>query len=161
MPLLFYKLHISISEFTVAAPNHVCHEPPSWPIMATHTIDFTKVKALFFDKYATLIDWEPAMYSVLSALIHALPESDGRRAGTPENRQALLRAYAANEKAVEAEFPTMPYPKILQTVSLPPAADLFYDLRTVYAGYYNLHQKRTENNATNILTRIITIALSS
>jgi 2-haloalkanoic acid dehalogenase type II len=84
--------------------------------MATHTVDFTKVKALFFDIYATLIDWEPAMYSALSALIHALPESDSRRADTLENRQALLRAYAANEKAVEAEFPTMPYPKILQTV---------------------------------------------
>jgi 2-haloacid dehalogenase len=71
---------------------------------------------LFFDIYATLIDWELAMYSALSALIHALPENDGRRADTLENRQALLRAYAANEKAVEAEFPTMPYPKILQTV---------------------------------------------
>jgi len=84
--------------------------------MATYIIDFTKVKALFFDKYATLIDWEPAMYSALSAHIHALPKSDGRRADTLENRQALLRAHAANEKAVEAEFPTMPYPKILQTV---------------------------------------------
>ena len=37
----------------------------------------------------------------------------------------------------------------------------FYDLRMVYAGYYDLHQKGTKNNATNILTRIITVALSS
>jgi FMN phosphatase YigB (HAD superfamily) len=84
--------------------------------MATHTINFTKPKGLFFDIYATLIDWGPAMYSALSALTHALPENDGRRADTLENRQALLRVYATNEKEVEAEFPTMPYPKILQTV---------------------------------------------
>jgi hypothetical protein len=56
------------------------------------------------------------MYSALSGLIQRLPESDSQRAETLENRQALLRAYARNEKAVEAEFPTMSYPKILETV---------------------------------------------
>lgn len=56
------------------------------------------------------------MLTALSALIRSLPENDPRRADTLANRQALLRAYASNEKAVEHEFPTMPYPKILETV---------------------------------------------
>ncbi|EPE32811.1 HAD-like protein [Glarea lozoyensis ATCC 20868] len=80
------------------------------------TTDFSKVKALYFDIYATLIDWEPSMLTALSSLIQSLPESDPRRADTLANQQALLRAYASNEKAVEHEFPTMPYPKILETV---------------------------------------------
>lgn len=85
--------------------------------MATsNTTDFTQVKALYFDIYATLIDWEPSMLNALSALTQSLPERDPRRADTLANRQALLRAYASNEKDVEHEFPTMPYPKILETV---------------------------------------------
>lgn len=84
--------------------------------MAAQTTDLSKVKAPFFDIYAKLIDCETSIYLALSALIYRLPESDPRRTDTLEHRQALLRAYAANQKVVEAESPTMPYPKVLKTV---------------------------------------------
>lgn len=79
-------------------------------------MDFTQYRAAFFDIYATLIDWEPAIIASLGSLTQQLPAGDGRRQDTRDNRVALLQAYAASEKAVEHEHPAMPYPQILGKV---------------------------------------------
>jgi 2-haloalkanoic acid dehalogenase type II len=84
----------------------------------------TKVKGLFFDIYATLIDWETGIYTSLLRLAHRLPESDPLHADTTETRRTLLRMYAANEKIVEHDNPQLAYPKILEEVYARIAAKL-------------------------------------
>lgn len=73
-------------------------------------------KGLFFDIYATLIDWEDPIYRSLRQLTNRLPEDDARRADNKDNKRTLLKSYAANEKVVEGENPTLPYPQILERV---------------------------------------------
>jgi 2-haloacid dehalogenase len=70
-------------------------------------LDLTTYKALSFDCYGTLIDWEAGIAAVLApwARQHGLEVTD----------EELLRAYADNEAAVEREIPTAPYPEVLAT----------------------------------------------
>jgi 2-haloalkanoic acid dehalogenase type II len=84
----------------------------------------TEFKGLFFDIYATLIDWEAGIYPQLLHLSQKLPSGDARRDDNAENRKKLLRAYASNEKAVEHEHPRWPYPQILEEVYSRIASDL-------------------------------------
>ncbi len=72
----------------------------------TH-LDLTTYKALSFDCYGTLIDWEAGIAAVLApwAREHGLDLTD----------EDLLLAYADNEAAVEAESPTALYPEVLAT----------------------------------------------
>lgn len=77
--------------------------------------DPTSFKAIYFDIYATLIDWEGSIYESLSQLTGGLPTDDGRRADTRENRRWLLQSYATNEKLVERENPKMKYNVVLET----------------------------------------------
>jgi len=85
----------------------------------------TQVKALFFDIYATLIDWESGIYPQLLRLSQQIPSpEDPRRADTPQTRKTLLRAYATNEKAVEHANPKLAYPQILEQVYARIASDL-------------------------------------
>jgi 2-haloalkanoic acid dehalogenase type II len=76
----------------------------------------TQVKGLFFDIYATLIDWEAGIYPFLLRLAQHLPPSHLLRADTAETRKTLLYMYAATERAVEHDNPTLAYPNILEKV---------------------------------------------
>ena len=75
--------------------------------MTDTDLDLTAFKALSFDCYGTLIDWETGIAAVLSpwAREHGLDLSD----------EELLLAYAGNEAAVERETPTALYPDVLAT----------------------------------------------
>jgi putative hydrolase of the HAD superfamily len=68
-------------------------------------LDLTEFKALSFDCYGTLIDWEAGIAAVLApwAREHGLDVSD----------EQLLLAYAENEAAVEREAPSALYPDVL------------------------------------------------
>ena len=65
-------------------------------------------KALTFDCYGTLIDWERGIGDALHpwAQRHNLSVSD----------EELLAAFAEAEPVCEAETPTAPYPDILRAV---------------------------------------------
>jgi 2-haloacid dehalogenase len=69
------------------------------------TIDLTSFRALSFDCYGTLIDWEAGIAAVLGPWAH-----EQRLDLTAEE---LLLAYADNEAAVERETPTARYPDVL------------------------------------------------
>ncbi|HUU44984.1 MAG TPA: haloacid dehalogenase type II [Acidobacteriota bacterium] len=66
------------------------------------------IKALTFDCYGTLIDWERGIGDVLHpwAARHCITVSD----------EDLLAAFAEAEPACEAESPSAPYPDILRAV---------------------------------------------
>jgi putative hydrolase of the HAD superfamily len=73
----------------------------------TNDFDLTGFKALSFDCYGTLIDWETGIAAVLSpwAFEEGLDLAD----------EELLLAYADNEAATELETPSAPYPEVLAT----------------------------------------------
>ncbi len=71
----------------------------------TTGLDLTKFKALSFDCYGTLIDWEAGIAAVLVAW--------AREQGLGLSGEDLLLAYADNEAAVERETPTALYPDVL------------------------------------------------
>ena len=71
----------------------------------TTDIDLTGFKALSFDCYGTLIDWEAGIGAVLT------PWSRERGLGLKTDE--LLAAYADNEAAVERETPAALYPQVL------------------------------------------------
>jgi 2-haloacid dehalogenase len=64
-------------------------------------------RALSFDCYGTLIDWEAGIAAVLGPW--------ARQAGLDLDDERLLAAYADNEAAVERELPTALYPEVLAT----------------------------------------------
>ena len=74
------------------------------PVMST-SIDLTTFKALSFDCYGTLIDWEAGISAVLVPWAAEL--------GLDLTEEDLLLAYADNEAAVERETPTALYPEVL------------------------------------------------
>ena len=71
------------------------------------TKDLTDYKALSFDCYGTLIDWEAGIAAVLR------PWAD--EAGLNRSDEDLLLAYGHNEAAVQSEAPTALYPEVLAT----------------------------------------------
>jgi 2-haloacid dehalogenase len=68
-------------------------------------LDLTKYKALSFDCYGTLIDWEAGISAVLAPW--------AREQGLDRTDEDLLLAYADNEAAVERETPAARYPDVL------------------------------------------------
>ncbi|HEX8859910.1 MAG TPA: HAD-IA family hydrolase [Actinomycetes bacterium] len=70
-------------------------------------MDLTEFKALSFDCYGTLIDWEAGIAAVLAPW--------AREQGLDLSNEDLLLAYADNEAAVERETPTALYPDVLAT----------------------------------------------
>jgi 2-haloacid dehalogenase len=68
-------------------------------------LDLTAYKALSFDCYGTLIDWESGIAAVLAPW--------AREQGLDLSDEDLLLAYADNEAAVERETPTALYPEVL------------------------------------------------
>jgi 2-haloacid dehalogenase len=73
----------------------------------TNDFDLTRFKALSFDCYGTLIDWEAGIAAVLSpwAFEEGLDLTD----------EELLLAYADNEAATERDTPSALYPEVLAT----------------------------------------------
>ena len=70
-------------------------------------MDLTAYKALSFDCYGTLIDWEAGIAAVLGPW--------AREVGLDLDDERLLLAYAGNEAAVERDQPTTRYPEVLAT----------------------------------------------
>jgi 2-haloacid dehalogenase len=68
-------------------------------------IDLTTFKALSFDCYGTLIDWETGIAAVLSPW--------AREQGLDLDDEQLLMAYGDNEADVQRETPTARYPDVL------------------------------------------------
>ena len=73
----------------------------------TAALDLTRFKALTFDCYGTLIDWEAGMAAVLAPW--------AREQGLDLSDEALLLAYGDHEAAVERERPSALYPEVLAT----------------------------------------------
>jgi 2-haloacid dehalogenase len=71
----------------------------------TTDLDLTEYKALSFDCYGTLIDWETGIAAVLAPW--------AREHGLGLNDEELLLAYADSEAAVESEIPSALYPEVL------------------------------------------------
>ena len=71
--------------------------------------DLKTYKALTFDCYGTLIDWESGIWDALQPLIAASGRSD-------INRDIALQAFAEIETAQEAATPGMLYPQLLEHV---------------------------------------------
>ncbi len=68
----------------------------------------TDFKALTFDCYGTLIDWESGMIAGLAPLTSKLPE--------PLTRDQILEAHARHESGQQAQTPWKLYPEILSIV---------------------------------------------
>jgi 2-haloacid dehalogenase len=73
----------------------------------TIELDLTAFKALSFDCYGTLIDWEAGIATILG------PWAREQRLDLTD--EGLLLAYADHEAAVERETPTALYPQVLAT----------------------------------------------
>jgi 2-haloacid dehalogenase len=71
------------------------------------TLDLTDYKALSFDCYGTLIDWEAGIAAVLAPW--------AREQGLDLTDEELLLAYADNEATVERDTPAALYPEVLAT----------------------------------------------
>src|SRR6187549_3720711 len=69
------------------------------------TAYFTAWKALSFDCYGTLIDWEAGIAAVLAPW--------AREQGLEVTEESLLQAYGEHEAAVQRETPTALYPEVL------------------------------------------------
>jgi putative hydrolase of the HAD superfamily len=76
-------------------------------VVMTTDLDLTDYKALSFDCYGTLIDWEAGLGAVL------VPWAREQRLEVTV--EELLLAYADNEAAVQEETPTTLYPEVLAT----------------------------------------------
>ena len=70
-----------------------------------HRLDLTEYKALSFDCYGTLIDWEAGISAVIGPW--------AREEGLDLSDEELLLAYADNEADVERETPSALYPEVL------------------------------------------------
>jgi len=70
-------------------------------------MDLAGYKALSFDCYGTLIDWEAGIAAVL------VPWAT--EVGLDLDAERLLAAYAGNEAEVERDHPSAPYPEVLAT----------------------------------------------
>ncbi len=71
-------------------------------------IDLTRIRALSFDCYGTLIDWEQGIVNALR------PWLDEQNAEIDD--AAILNLHAQLEPEAEAEHPDAPYPQILAAV---------------------------------------------
>lgn len=76
--------------------------------MATASIDFTKFKALTFDCYGTLIDWERGILSVLR------PWADKHPSTKALSDNELLAAFSKAENDLETANPSQIYSELLK-----------------------------------------------
>jgi len=68
-------------------------------------VDLTNVRALSFDCYGTLIDWETGIYEAMGSWLD--------RTGIRLDREELLRLFGTLETVVESETPDLLYPMVL------------------------------------------------
>ena len=73
------------------------------------TAQLSDYKALTFDCYGTLIDWETGIWDALQPLLAANERDE-------VTREVALQAFSNFESRQQAETPDMSYPEILQTV---------------------------------------------
>lgn len=90
------------------------------------TVNLARYRALSFDCYGTLIDWEAGIAAVLG------PWS--RAAGLDLDDEALLTAYADAEAAVERERPAFRYPDVLAEAFRRVGAALGREVDDAWAG---------------------------
>jgi 2-haloalkanoic acid dehalogenase type II len=69
-------------------------------------------RALTFDCYGTLIDWESGIYTALQPLLQKAVQTTGQSL----SRDAALETFARHESAQEEETPAMVYSELLATV---------------------------------------------
>ncbi|KAI0352151.1 HAD-like protein [Trametes cingulata] len=69
---------------------------------------FSKYKALVFDCYGTLIDWETGIYDSLKPLF--------QKSGAPTDRRTIIDAFSSVERDLQGRFPTMRYTDLLAKV---------------------------------------------
>lgn len=77
--------------------------------MAATERPINSFKALTFDCYGTLVDWESGLYNNLQPLNEQLPESHPLK----DNRLGLLRALVRHEGLVQSANPTLLYRDVL------------------------------------------------
>jgi 2-haloacid dehalogenase len=73
----------------------------------TSDLDLTRFRALSFDCYGTLIDWEAGLLAVMTPW--------AREQGLELSGEQLLLAFGGNEGAVQRETPSALYPDVLAT----------------------------------------------
>jgi 2-haloalkanoic acid dehalogenase type II len=89
------------------------------------SIDLTAFKALSFDIYATLIDWELDIYQNLLPLLARVPASHPQHnAPAAAQRVFLLSSFVALELEIQAASPKMRYSDVLTNIYARLAADL-------------------------------------
>ena len=71
-------------------------------------LDLSRYRALTFDCYGTLIDWEPGLLPIL--------ERWAERGGLVQRGEELLAVYGEAEAQMEREHPSLLYPDILRRV---------------------------------------------
>jgi len=76
--------------------------------MANSSIDFTLFKALTFDCYGTLIDWERGILSVLR------PWADMHSGTKSLSNEELLAAFSRAEHTLETAKPSQLYSELMQ-----------------------------------------------
>ena len=94
--------------------------------------DLSSYKALSFDIFGTLIDWESGIAPTLSPLTTQLEPSHPCKT----SRDAQIAAFAKAERALMAANPTMPYDEVLKRAYL------------AVADEWGLHALESEANAT-------------
>ncbi|KIV95106.1 haloacid dehalogenase, type II [Exophiala mesophila] len=90
-------------------------------------LDLTQLKGLFFDIYATLIDWEAGIYPHLYRLSQRAPQSQ-RLSDSSETRTKLLGLYEHYCKKIWKDHPAMLFPEVLEKVYAHIASDLGAEL---------------------------------
>lgn len=89
------------------------------------SFDLTSYKALSFDIYATLIDWEKGILSQLLPLLSRLPKGHLLWVKSlADIRDYLLTQYATHEHKLEIQHPNEKYSKLLGMVYENVAADM-------------------------------------
>lgn len=89
------------------------------------SFDLTSYKALSFDIYATLIDWETGIHAQLLPLLSRLPKGHSLwNKSLADIRDYLLTRYAAHEHRLEIQHPNEKYSKLLSMVYENVAADM-------------------------------------
>ena len=74
------------------------------------------IRAISFDCYGTLVDWESGIRTAFAALFaETAPDAD---------KNELLELFASHEARLEAEIPIIPYFDVLRGVALAVAADI-------------------------------------
>ena len=71
-------------------------------------IDLAPIRALTFDCYGTLIDWETGISGILNAWAQSV--------GVADRDDTLLEIYGRHESAVESEVPALLYSDVVREV---------------------------------------------